>query len=149
MPERGIADVVGEAGGLYDFSDIFRADGFRQFATLFQKEADHDAERAACAGDFERVHLPVMDVVVGREGVYLRFARECPEGIGKEDTVVVLKKWASGAVEMDFRGVGHAVADGGEQFCPLFFFCPGHVFAHVFVFLDGIRFRKGQFLHRK
>lgn len=79
MPERGIADVVGEAGGLYDFSDIFRADGFRQFATLFQKEADHDAERAACAGDFERVHLPVMDVVVGREGVYLRFARECPE----------------------------------------------------------------------
>ena len=42
-----------------------------------------------------------------------------------------------------------AVADGREQFCPLFFFCPGHVFAHVFVFLDGIRFRKGQFLHRK
>ena len=73
MPERGIADVVGEAGGLYDFSDIFRADGFRQFAAFFQKEADHDA------GDFERVHLPVMDVVVGREGVYLRFARECPE----------------------------------------------------------------------
>mgnify|MGYP005966205231 CR=1 FL=1 len=90
-----------------------------------------------------------MDVVVGREGVYLRFARECPEWIGKEDAVVVGKVGAARPVKMDFRRIGHAVADGGEQFCPLFFFCPGHVFAHVFVFLDGIRFRKGQFLHRK
>lgn len=68
MTEGGIADVVREAGGLYDFTDVFRTDGVRQFAAFFQKEAGHDAQRTACAGDFERVHLPVMDVVVAGEG---------------------------------------------------------------------------------
>ena len=110
MPEGGVADVVREAGGLDDLADVFGGDGVGEFLPFLEEVADHDAQRAADAGDFQRVHEPVVDVVVGGEGVGLCLAGEHPEGVGKEDAVVVLDERAACDVEDDACRVGLAVA---------------------------------------
>lgn len=53
------------------------------------------------AGDFQRMHEPVVNMVVHGEGVGLRFPGQHAERVGKEDAVVVLYEGAAGDVEND------------------------------------------------
>jgi len=89
MAERRIANVVRETGHLHDGTDVGRRAARRQQAVLVQHQADAVAKAAADTGHFQRVRQAVVDVVVDRERMHLRLARQPAEGGGEHKAVVV------------------------------------------------------------
>ena len=120
MAERRIADIVGQAGGLQDLAGEFRRGVVRQLAPAAQEIARHGAQRAAHAADFQRVAEARVDVVVTHQRMHLRLAGQTPERTGIDDAVPVLQKRAAGRVQLFEIHTAAPVAQGKQQFAPLF-----------------------------
>ena len=114
MAERRIADVVGQAGGFQDLAGEFRRGVVRQ------KIARHGAQRTPHAADFQRVAEARVDVVVTHQRMHLRLAGQTPERTGIDDAVPVLQKRAAGRVQLFEIHTAAPVAQGKQQFAPLF-----------------------------
>ena len=120
MAERRIADVVGQAGGFEDLAGKFRRGILRQLVPAAQKIARHGAQRTPHAADLQRMAEARMDVVVTHQRMHLRLAGQTPERTGIDDTVPILQKRAAGRVQLLEIHPAAPVAQGKEQFAPLF-----------------------------
>jgi len=90
MAEGRVADVVGEASGLYDHSQIGRRAPFGQLVA--QHFADPHAERATDAADFQRMGQACVDVIVAGNRVHLSLAAQAAKRAGEDDAVMILVK---------------------------------------------------------
>lgn len=120
MAERRIADIVGQAGGLQDLAGEFRRGIIRQLAPAAQKIACHGAQRTPHAADFQRMAETRVDMVVTHQRMHLRLPGQTPERTGIDDAVPVLQKRAAGRVQLFEIHTAAPVAQGKEQFAPLF-----------------------------
>ena len=120
MAERRIADVVGQAGGFEDLAGKLRRGILRQLVPAAQKIARHGAQRTPHAADLQRMAEARMDVVVTHQRMHLCFAGQTPERTGIDDAVPILQKRAAGRVQLLEIHPAAPVAQGKEQFTPLF-----------------------------
>lgn len=120
MAERRIADVVGQAGGFEDLAGKLRRGILRQLVPAAQKITRHGAQRTPHAADLQRMAEARMDVVVTHQRMHLRLAGQTPERTGIDDTVPILQKRAAGRVQLLEIHTAAPVAQGKEQFAPLF-----------------------------
>jgi len=93
VPERRVADVMGQAGRLHHHAQVARFTPVGQGAT--QGFAYAHAEGAADAADFQGVGQASMDMVIARYRVHLCLAAQSAECAGENNTVVVLVKRAA------------------------------------------------------
>src|SRR5690554_3153807 len=93
MAERWITDIVTETGGLHDHAQISRRDPVRQPFT--QQLADDHAQAAPHAAHFQGVRQTGVDMIVIGQWMYLGLAPQSTKRAGKDDSVVILVKWAA------------------------------------------------------
>jgi hypothetical protein len=90
MPERRVADVMGQAGRLHHHAQV------AGFAPVGQGAAhgfaDTHAQRAADAADFQGMGQAGVDMVVARNRMHLGLAPEAAKGAGENDAVMVFVK---------------------------------------------------------
>ena len=110
VPEWGVADVVGKAGGLHGGGEVVGRKMRGQLLLGAQLFAYKVAQAAPHAGDFNAVGEAVVGVVVFGERVHLGFAPQSAKGVGKDHAVVVgVKRGAVGRVRFGRRGGDVAV----------------------------------------
>ena len=68
VPERRVADIVGQTGGLNDVAKVGGADRIRQQLALLQPFAHANTQGASHAGHFQGMGQAVMNMVVGPAG---------------------------------------------------------------------------------
>lgn len=115
MPERWVADVMGQAGRLHHHAQVARVAPVGQGAA--QGFAHAHAEGAAYAADFQGVSQACMDMVVAGHRVHLGLAAQAAKRAGEDNAVMVFVKRA--AAEF-FRAVqGFSKAFAGKQGGPI------------------------------
>ncbi|RMS43381.1 hypothetical protein ALP71_05772 [Pseudomonas coronafaciens pv. garcae] len=108
VAERGIADIVGQAGRLYDHAQVARVAPVGQGGA--QGFADAHAQRPADATDFQRVGQTSVDMIVAGHRVDLCLATQTAERSGKDDPVVVLVEWAASEFFGAVQGLAESFA---------------------------------------
>lgn len=115
VPERWVADVMGQAGRLHHHAQVARVAPVGQGAA--QGFAYAHAQGAPHAADFQRVGQACVDMVVARHRVYLGLAPQAPERARENNAVVIFVK---GTAAQFFRAVqGFSKTFAGQQGGPI------------------------------
>ena len=93
VAERRIADVVGQARGLHQRTEVAGFTPRGQFAA--QRLAHPQTQRATHAAHLQRMGQARVNVVVAGDRVHLRLAPQAAEGARENDAIMVFVKWAA------------------------------------------------------
>ena len=113
MTKRRVTDVVREAGGLHDRSEMVFVNVLGQI--LFNQMIHRNREAAAHARHFDAVSQAAVHMVIHRERVHLRLTAKAPERCRKNNTVVIAVKVRTVRVQIG----GVPVARRRKQSIPL------------------------------
>ena len=118
VAEGRVAEIVPERGGMDDRAEV-RCVQFLpcEIVACADFRADARAERAADAGDFERMREPRAGEIIFREREYLRLVLQPPECGGENDAVAVALKIGSRGFAV--AGLFATEAIGGEELLPV------------------------------
>ena len=90
MPERRVADIVSQAGGLHDLPEMHRRKALGHVSPPGRRLPRQNAQRTPYAAYLQGVGQPVVDMIVPAQGMYLGLFRKPAERTGKYDSVVIL-----------------------------------------------------------
>ena len=113
VTKRRISDIVREAGGLHNRSEMIFVDVLGQI--LFNQVVHRNREAAAHARHFDAVSQATVHMVIHRERVHLGFTAKAPERCRKNNTVVIAVKVRTVRVQIG----GVPVARRRKQSIPL------------------------------